>query len=121
MGDNWGGYHMKKMLFVLVLIFLVGCGNKDYSQDIDDHVEKMKTHAESAAADREGYIEDLKAFNEFLDTIDDEKYEEYVKKQKEANKMRLEALETDNSDLITESSLLQATALQIYDKLKESE
>lgn len=109
---------MKKLLFVVLLI-LVGCGSVDIGS-IDEHLESIKAHAETAGADQEGYINELESFNEFLEGINDEDYQEYISVQIEANNMRIEALETDNSDLITSSSLKQAQALQILDKLKES-
>ena len=109
---------MKKLIGLLLLVLLVGCGN--VQEDLESHLETMKTHAETRT-DLEGYINDLKAFNTFLESVEDNKYSDYVKTQLEANNTRIEALETKDVELITDSSFLQAKAIQLYEELKESE
>lgn len=112
---------MKKiMIVVLFLVGLTGCGNDVTLDEIDNYVNEIKVNAESAADDKEGYKDVIQEFNEYLKNADG-KFEEYADAQIEANTLRLEGLNKDDNELISESSWKQAEALQILDELKESE
>lgn len=111
---------MKRVL-ILALIVLVGCTNKVDASEIYSYIDVSEDYAEIAGSDREGYINHLKDFNEYLEGIKDNNYSNYVQLQIEANNMRIEALESKNSDLITESSFKQAKALLILESIRESE
>lgn len=112
---------MKKIVIVLMVVLLAACGNSVDASQIDEQINIMKAHAETAGTDREGYMSTLKEFNEYLETIEDKDYEEYVTIQMEANNMRYKGLENDDSDLISDSAWKQAQALQILDEIRESE
>ena len=114
---------MKKLLSgLIILLLLVGCGIQTSVDvtEIDAHVERLKQHAETQS-DFEQYKADLEEFNNYLKGIDNEKYQEYIEVQIEANNMRIEGIEEMDSDLITESSFKQAHALDILEQIKEAQ
>ena len=107
-------------MLIVVVLLLAGCGSNT-AEMIDEHLTTMKAHAESAGADTEQYLTDIQEFNDYLEGIENADFKEYVEKQLEANEMRVEALQKEDSDLIKESAYLQLEALFLYNELKESQ
>lgn len=111
---------MKKYLLLLGLLFVVGFNSDDVNIDeIHNYIEDIKEYAEINRASEE-YVPTLQAFNDYLDNITHEELQEYIDVQIEANNMRIEGLQKDDADLITESSFKQAKALEILYQLEES-
>lgn len=109
---------MKKLLVVgLLFLGLFGCSSEVSIEEIETHVDKIKTHAETAGTNEEGFLEDLQAFNEYLEDVESE-FKEYAEIQIEANNMRIEGLTNKDNELISDSSWKQAEALQILDEIK---
>lgn len=110
---------MRKLLLVVVaMLFLGACGNSVGLDEINSHISKMKEHAETAGSNPEQYMEDIKEFNLILENVNDD-LKRYAETQIEANNMRLEGLKNNNTELISDSTWIQAKALQILDELKE--
>jgi outer membrane murein-binding lipoprotein Lpp len=116
---------LKKLVFVFAVMFLLaGCSeNIDYAS-LQKHMDTMKASSQDFATgggDIEQFAADVEAFNAELKKIksDDENVMKYVEYQLKANELRLEGLKNEDYDKITESSMLQYSALSLLDEINK--
>lgn len=109
------------IFFLLISVILAGCGvNSSVDiEEIEDRVSDIKDFAESGFVDIEGFRDAIDDFDIFLKGIDDENLSKYIDAQLKANEKRRIGLKEMDGELITESSLLQAQALQILEDVKQ--
>lgn len=118
---------MKKLMITFVLaVLLTGCSSSFNASKMDSYIDKIETYSVGMLLG-ENSFDDLKQvideYNKELENInsDDENIQEFIDYQLEANKLRIEGIEKDDGELITESSKLQYFAIMKLQEIKGAE
>lgn len=118
---------MKKIMIAFMLaLLLAGCSGSFDAHKMDSYIDKVETYSIGILVG-ENDFDDLKQvideYNSELKKIDtkDKDIKEFVDYQLEANKLRIEGIEKDDGELITESSKLQYFAIMKLQEIKGAE